>query len=427
MSDLSAAKRAGKKLSAKSIRALIAGFTTGKVSEDVMADFTHAVLEQGMTRAEVDELTEAMMDSGHRLDFSSLNKPIIDKHSTGGVGDKITLILTPLMASYGILIPQLAGRGLGHTGGTIDKLESIPGWKASLSLEEMQTQLATVGAFISSAGELVAPADAKLYALRDVSGTVASIPLIASSIMSKKLAEGLHGLVLDVKCGSGAFMKDLGSARELAHTLVSIGRDAGVKTSAFITNMNLPLGREVGNANEVAEALDVLEGRGPQDVRELALALAKEMLYLAGIKDIDPVNNLDNGKALQKWRELISAQGGNPDAPLPQPAATETIVSSVSGEVLAIDAGTIGAATWQLGAGRRALGDVIDHTAGVTLHAKPGEYVDAGKPLFTVMAQSDRHFDTVTENILSSYRMGEVGEYRESSVVMERITMEDHA
>ncbi|MER6939667.1 thymidine phosphorylase, partial [Nocardioides sp. NPDC000441] len=321
------AKRDGGELSDSQIDWMIAAYTRGVVAEEQMSALNMAILLNGMSRREIARWTAAMIASGERMSFSSLDRPTADKHSTGGVGDKITLPLAPLVAACGVAVPQLSGRGLGHTGGTLDKLESIPGWRASLSNEEMLAQLGSVGAVICAAGEGLAPADRKLYALRDVTGTVESIPLIASSIMSKKIAEGTGALVLDVKVGAGAFMKTLASAQELARTMVDLGTDAGVNTVALVTDMATPLGLTAGNAIEVTESVEVLAGGGPADVVELTVALAREMLAAAGVSGPDPADVLASGKAMDAWRAMISAQGGDPSAPLPVARETHVVTA----------------------------------------------------------------------------------------------------
>ena len=313
-----ATKRDRQRLSDEQIDWVVDAYTRDVVAPEQMSALAMAILLNGMDREEIARWTNAMIASGERMDFSGLSRPTADKHSTGGVGDKITLPLAPLVAACGVAVPQLSGRGLGHTGGTLDKLESIPGWNASLSNEAMMAQLDDVGAVICAAGSGLAPADKKLYALRDVTGTVEAIPLIASSIMSKKIAEGTGALVLDVKVGSGAFMKSEADARELAETMVALGTDAGVTTVALLTDMSTPLGLTAGNAVEVAESVEVLAGGGPADVVELTLALAREMLTAAGKPDVDPAEALADGRAMDVWRRMIAAQGGDPDAPLPE-------------------------------------------------------------------------------------------------------------
>ena len=364
----------------------IDAYTRGVIADEQMAALNMAILLNGMDRAEIARWTAAMIASGERMDFSSLKRPdggvkaTSDKHSTGGVGDKITLPLAPLVAVFGVAVPQLSGRGLGHTGGTLDKLESIPGWRAALSTEEILGQLNTVGGVVCAATEGLAPADRKLYALRDVTGTVESIPLIASSIMSKKIAEGTGALVLDVKVGSGAFMKRQADAETLARAMVDIGRDHGQRVSALLTDMSVPLGRAVGNAVEVAESVDVLRGEGPADVVELTLALAREMLDLAGLSE-DPAQVLASGKAYETWCRMIGAQGGDPDAPLPRAAHTHVVAASETGTLAHLDAYAVGVAAWRLGAGRSRKEDPVQHAAGVLCHAKPGDQVAAGQPL----------------------------------------------
>lgn len=378
-------KRDGGQLSDEQIDWVIDAFTRGEVADEQMSALAMAVLLRGMTRRETARWTAAMIASGQRMDFTDLPRPTVDKHSTGGVGDKITLSLAPLVAACGAAVPQLSGRGLGHTGGTLDKLESIPGWQADLSVSRMREILAdpAAGAVVCAAGADLAPADKRLYALRDVTGTVESIPLIASSIMSKKIAEGTGGLVLDVKVGSGAFMKNVEQARELAATMVELGEDAGVRTVALLTGMDVPLGRAAGNALEVAEAVEVLAGGGPADVVELTLALAREMLALAGI-DTDPAAALADGRAMDHWKAMIRAQGGDPDAPLPRATDTETVCADADGVLTRLDAMGVGIAAWRLGAGRARQGDPVQAGAGVQLHARVGEWVRAGSPLFTL-------------------------------------------
>ena len=375
-------KRDGGVLDDAQIDWVVDGFTRGAVADEQMAALAMAILWRGMTPAETARWTAAMIASGERLDLSTVDRPTVDKHSTGGVGDKITLPLTPLVAACGAAVPQLSGRGLGHTGGTLDKLEAIPGLRTRLSTTEFLRQLREVGAAICAAGEGLAPADRKLYALRDVTGTVESVPLIASSIMSKKIAEGTAGLVLDVKVGSGAFMKDAAQARELARAMVGLGTAHGVRTVALLTDMSTPLGYAVGNAVEVAESVEVLAGGGPADVVALTLALAREMLQLAGLTNIDPEAALRDGRAMDAWRALVRAQGGDPDAPLPRAAETEIVVAPVDGVVSRVDAYRIGLAAWRLGAGRARKEDPVSASAGVVLRRRPGDRVAAGDPLY---------------------------------------------
>jgi thymidine phosphorylase len=363
------------------------------VADEQMSALAMAILLRGMERREVVRWTAAMIASGERMDFSSLSRPTADKHSTGGVGDKITLPLAPLVAACGAAVPQLSGRGLGHTGGTLDKLEAIPGWRASLGNDEMMRQLEDVGAVICAAGSGLAPADKKLYALRDVTGTVEAIPLIASSIMSKKIAEGTGALVLDVKVGSGAFMKQRDDARELAETMVALGTDAGVHTVALLTGMDTPLGLTAGNALEVRESVEVLAGGGPPDVVELTLALAREMLAGAGLDGVDPADRLADGSAMDVWRRMIAAQGGDPDADLPWAQHTHDVPAAADGVLERLDALAVGVAAWRLGAGRARQGEPVQAGAGVVVHARPGDRVRAGQPLLTLHTDTPERFD----------------------------------
>ncbi|MGP3966942.1 thymidine phosphorylase [Streptomyces sp. 6N223] len=386
------AKRDGHALAPAQIDWVIDAYTRGEVAEEQMSALAMAILLNGMSRAEIARWTAAMIATGERMDFSSLPRPTTDKHSTGGVGDKITLPLAPLVAACGAAVPQLSGRGLGHSGGTLDKLEAIPGWRARIGPDEMLGILREVGAVVCAAGEGLAPADRKLYALRDVTGTVESIPLIASSIMSKKIAEGTGALVLDVKAGSGAFMKTLDDARELAETMVGLGTDHGVRTVALLTDMDTPLGLTAGNALEVREAVEVLAGGGPADVVELTLALAREMLDAAGLTDADPARALAGGSAMDTWRRMIAAQGGDPDAPLPVARETHTVPAPATGVLTGLDAYAVGVAAWRLGAGRARKEDPVQAAAGVELHAKPGDRVTAGAPLLTLHTDTPERF-----------------------------------
>ncbi|MGN0041322.1 MULTISPECIES: thymidine phosphorylase [unclassified Rhodococcus (in: high G+C Gram-positive bacteria)] len=387
-------KRDGHELSGTEIDWVIEAFTHGIVEDAQMSALAMAIWFRGMTRAEIAGWTTAMTDSGRRLDFTGLGLRTVDKHSTGGVGDKITLPLAPLVAACGVAVPQLSGRGLGHTGGTLDKLEAIPGWRADLSTVEMAEILTdpAVGAVVCAAGADLAPADRKLYALRDVTGTVESIPLIASSIMSKKIAEGAGALVLDVKVGTGAFMTELGEARELARIMVELGSDADLPTTALITRMDTPLGRTAGNALEVREAVEVLAGGGPGDVVELTLALAREMLAAAGIDDVDPAERLRDGSAMDRWRSMIAAQGGDPDAPLPTATHTETLYADADGVLAELDALAVGKAAWRLGAGREHQGQAVQPGAGVELHAVVGDTVRKGQPVATLHTDTPGRF-----------------------------------
>src|SRR5690625_2626391 len=391
-------KRDGGRLTPEQIDWVIDAYTHGEVAEEQMSALAMAILLNGMDRPKVGRWTEAMLASGERLDFSDLDRPTTDKHSTGGVGDKITLPLTPTVAACGAAVPQLSGRGLGHTGGTLDKLESIPGWRASLSTEEMRRVLTDTGGVICAAGASLVPADRRLYALRDVTGTVESIPLIASSIMSKKIAEGTSSLVLDVKVGSGAFMKDATAAGELARTMVDIGADHGVRTTALLTAMDTPLGYAVGNALEVDEAVRVLAGGGPDDIVELTVTLAREMLGAAGLDGgRDPADALRDGSAMDTWRQMVRAQGGDPDASLPTARERRDIPAPVSGRLTRVDAYAVGLAAWHLGAGRARKEDPVAHGAGVTLHARPGDEVRAGQPLLTMHTDDPDRLDPAAE------------------------------
>ena len=420
--DVIATKRDGGRLSDEQIDWVIDAYTRGEVADEQMAALAMAILLRGMERDEIARWTAAMIASGERLDFSGLSRPTADKHSTGGVGDKITLPLAPLVAACGVAVPQLSGRGLGHTGGTLDKLESIPGWRASLSTAEMMSQLEDVGAVICAAGSGLAPADRKLYALRDVTGTVPAIPLIASSIMSKKIAEGTGALVLDVKVGSGAFMKDAASAAELARTMVGLGTDAGVRTVALLTDMSTPLGLTVGNALEVRESVEVLAGGGPPDVVELTLALAREMLDAAG-SDADPSEALADGRAMDAWRRMITAQGGDPDADLPTAAHSQQVLAPADGVLVGLDALAVGVAAWRLGAGRARKEDVVQPGAGIELHAKPGVVVRTGEVLMTLHTDTPERFDRAVEALVHAVTIAPDGSRPpERPLILDRIT-----
>ena len=391
--EIIAAKRDHHELSDAQIDWVVDAYTRGVVADEQMSALLMAILLNGMNAREISRWTDAMINSGERMSWSALTIPTVDKHSTGGVGDKITLPLAPLVAACGAAVPQLSGRGLGHTGGTLDKLEAIPGWRASLSNAEMLKVLQDVGAVICAAGAGLAPADKKLYALRDVTATVEAIPLIASSIMSKKIAEGTSALILDVKTGSGAFMSDPKRAEELARTMVSLGTRAGVKTRALVTAMDVPLGLTAGNALEVRESLEVLAGGGPSDVVELTVLLAREMLDAAGVKNAkDPAVALKDGSAMDKWRAMIAAQGGNPDAPLPVAREKQVVAAEKSGTISSMDALKVGVSAWRLGAGRERQGEKVQAGAGIEIHAKPGEMIEAGAPLFTLHTDEPERF-----------------------------------
>jgi thymidine phosphorylase len=379
--DVIRTKRDGDALSDGQIDWVVDAYTRGEVADEQMAALAMAILLRGMTPAEIRRWTQAMIDSGVRLDLSVANRPTVDKHSTGGVGDKITLPLAPLVAACGAAVPQLSGRGLGHTGGTLDKLEAIPGFRVGLSTAEVAAQLRDIGAVICAPGDDLAPADRKLYALRDVTATVESIPLIASSIMSKKIAEGTGALVLDVKVGSGAFMTSVSQARELAETMVELGTAHGLRTVALLTDMSTPLGLAAGNALEVAESVEVLAGGGPPDVVQLTVTLAREMLAAVGLTDADPATALADGKAMDVWCAMVRAQGGDPDARLPTATEVEIVPAPHSGVVSGVDALGIGLAAWRLGAGRERKEDPVSPAAGVLLRRRPGDLVREGEPL----------------------------------------------
>ncbi|HVB42325.1 MAG TPA: thymidine phosphorylase [Streptosporangiaceae bacterium] len=408
--DLIRAKRDGRVLAEADIRWLIDAYTRGQVADEQMSAMAMAVFFRGLRTDELAAWTDAMVASGRRLDLRSVPAPTVDKHSTGGVGDKVSLILAPLVASCGAAVPALSGRGLGHTGGTLDKLEAIPGWRARLTAAEFVDLLSTVGCVICAATDDLAPADRKLYALRDVTGTVESIPLIASSIMSKKIAEGTSALVLDVKVGSGAFMRELGAARELAGTMVRLGTERGVRTTALLTAMDVPLGRAVGNAVEVAEAIEVLRGGGPEDLVTVTLALAREMLALAGLDaagpETGPAAALADGRALAKFREMVAAQGGDPDAPLPAAAHVQVVPATESGWLRHLDALAVGTAAWRLGAGRARKEDPVSAGAGVICLAKPGERVRRGQPLLELRADQPGRFDGALQALASGIEIG---------------------
>jgi len=403
--ELIVAKRENQELSTDQINWLVTNYTEGIVADEQMSAMAMAILLNGMNRREIKDLTLAMIATGESLDFSDITIPTADKHSTGGVGDKITLMLAPLVAVFGVAVPQLSGRGLGHTGGTLDKLEAIPGWQASLSNKQMHDQLSKVGAVICAAGAGLAPADKKLYALRDVTGTVEAIPLIASSIMSKKIAEGTSALVLDVKVGSGAFMKNLDRARELAQVLTQLGADAGVKTSALLTDMSTPLGMKIGNALEVEEAVEVLSGGGSQDLIDVTVALATEMLRLVGKTDVDVAVALNDGRAMDKWNEMISAQHGDPKATLPTAKYEHVIKAAETGYLNELDALAIGTASWRLGAGRARKEDPVQFGAGIVLHAKRGDQVTKGAPLMTLYTDTPERFERALDALSTGIKI----------------------
>lgn len=423
--EIIAAKRDHLALTDLQIDWVVDAYTRGEVADEQMSALLMAILLNGMELREISRWTDAMINSGERMNWSVLSRPTVDKHSTGGVGDKITLPLAPLVAACGAAVPQLSGRGLGHTGGTLDKLESIPGWRASLSKDEMLKALQDCGAVICAAGAGLAPADKKLYALRDVTATVEAIPLIASSIMSKKIAEGTSALVLDVKTGGGAFMSDPKKASELAHIMVGLGERAGVKTLALVTAMDIPLGLTVGNALEVRECVEVLAGGGPADIVELTIILAREMLNIAGIKGADPEQALKNGKAMDVWRRMIKVQGGDPDAKLPRAKENLEVYADSSGTILTMDAMKVGHAVWRLGAGRSRQGEVVQAAAGIEIHAKPGDFIQKGAPLFTLHTDTPHAFERAQESLINSVTIGNLpsnGKIDRLPLIIERIT-----
>ena len=418
--DLIYAKRDGGVLTEAQIRWFINAFTKNEIPDEQAGSFLMAVFFQGLNKEELSVWTDAMIKSGEILDLSSVGKPTVDKHSTGGVGDKISLPLCPLVASFGAAVPQLSGRGLGTFGGTLDKMESVSGFNITLSNEKMIQQLKDVGVFITAAGAGLAPADRKMYSFRDVIGTVECIPLIASSIMSKKIAEGTQSLVLDVKAGRGAFMKDFSKAKQLAETMVEIGNKAGVKTVALITQMDTPLGNAVGNALEVSESIDVLNGKGPQDVIEITLALAKEMLQLAGINK-DPAAGLKDGSAMQVWKKMIIAQGGNPDIEIPVAKQKENVVATQSGYITDLDAYAIGLSAWRLGAGRAKKEDAVSKTAGIICFAKEGDYVEKDQPVLELHIDDASRLPLAKEALKNAFTIGaEPKEKRK--IILERIS-----
>ena len=405
--EIISAKRDRSELSDAQIDWVIDAYVRGVVADEQMSSLLMAILLNGMNSREISRWTDAMINSGERMNWSALDKPTVDKHSTGGVGDKITLPLAPLVAACGAAVPQLSGRGLGHTGGTLDKMESIPGWRASLTNAEMLKVLQDCGAVICAAGSGLAPADKKLYALRDVTGTVPAIPLIASSIMSKKIAEGTSALILDVKTGNGAFMSDPEKAKELASAMVELGKRAGVTTRALVTAMDVPLGNTAGNALEVRESVEVLAGGGPSDVVELTLLLAREMLDAAGVKGKDPEQALKDGSAMDHWRRMVKAQGGDPDATLPVAKENKVIVADKDGLISSMNALQVGISAWRLGAGRERQGEKVQAGAGIEIHAKPGERVKKGDRLFTLHTDDASRFDRAEAALNDAVAIGD--------------------
>ncbi|MFG3341677.1 thymidine phosphorylase [Glycomyces sp. NPDC048151] len=404
--DVIRTKRDGGELSTAQIDWVIDAYTKGVVADEQMSALAMAIFLNGAQPREIADWTAAMIRSGITLDLSAVGKPCVDKHSTGGVGDKITLPLAPLVAVFDVAVPQLSGRGLGHTGGTLDKLESIPGFQVDMTEASVIEQLKDIGAVICAATGDLAPADKKLYALRDITSTVEAIPLIASSIMCKKIAEGADAIVLDVKVGSGAFMKDFAQARELAETMVRLGKDHDVDTRALLTDMSIPLGRTAGNALEVRESVEVLAGGGPEDVVELTVALAKEMLAAAGQPDADPAAALNDGRAMDKWRKMITAQGGDVDAPLPVAREFEEIKADADGFVSEMDAYAVGVAAWRLGAGRERQGQPVQFGAGIEILKTVGEPVQQGETVFRLHTDTPERFAAAKETLEGQWKVG---------------------
>ncbi|OSC43296.1 thymidine phosphorylase [Mycobacterium decipiens] len=414
-------KRDGGRLSDAAIDWVIGAYTDGRVADEQMAALLMAIVWRGMDRGEIARWTAAMLASGELMDFSDLPLPTVGKHSTGGVGDKTTVALVPIIAACGGAVPKASGRGLGHTGGTLDKLESIAGFTTDLSSQRVREQLRDIGAAIFGAGQLAA-ADKRLYALRDITATVESLPLIASSVMSKKLAEGIGALVLDVKVGSGALMESEAQCRELAYTMVELGAAHGVRTRAVLTDMNRPLGATVGNALEVGESLEVLAGGGPPDVVELTLRLAGEMLELAGIDGRDPAQTLRDGTAMDRFRRLVAAQGGDLSVPLPIGAHSETVIAARSGKMGEIDAMAVGLAAWRLGAGRSQPGGQVQLGAGIRIHRRPGEPVAAGEPLFTLYTDTPERFAAALAELDGAFSVGDTPP-QPRRLIIDRITL----
>jgi thymidine phosphorylase len=420
MVDLVRAKRDGRELTGDEIGWLVDAYVAGEVPDEQVSAWLMAIYFRGMSPSELAQLARAMVGSGDVLDLSGLSRPTVDKHSTGGVGDKVSLVLAPLLASLGAAVPQMSGRGLGHTGGTLDKLESVPGWRADLSPAEIRSQLESVGCVICAASTTLAPADRKLYALRDVTATVESVPLIASSIMSKKIAEGTGALALDVKVGSGAFMADRRNAAELARAMVGLGARAGMKVAALLTSMDVPLGRTVGNALEVAEAVEALEGRGPADLMEVTIALAHLMLELAGLEG-EPERALSDGSALDAWKAMLRAQGGDPDAPLPEATVVDPVLATRAGYLSRLDARSVGVAAWRLGAGRARKEDPVSHGAGVRCLVKPGEVVERDQPLLELHADDAARLPRARQAVQAAVDISDEPPGRPTSLLLERI------
>jgi pyrimidine-nucleoside phosphorylase len=401
---------------------LLAAYAAGTVPDYQMAALLMACFLNGLTRPETAGLLDGMMASGGRLDLAALGKPIVDKHSTGGVGDKVSLVLAPLVAACGIVVPMMSGRGLGHTGGTLDKLESIPGFRTGLSMEETKAQLASLGCALIGQTPEIAPVDKKLYALRDVTATVECIPLIAASIMSKKLSEGLHGLVLDVKMGSGAFMTDPEKSQELAETMIRLGEDRGCPTVALLTAMDRPLGRACGNALEVEESINALRGEGPEDLHELTIAEGIEMLLLGRKQPSNGKNRaaakaeleqaIASGAAATRFQQIIEAQGGNPavvddPAVLPQAEIVEVYEAPRAGSIRRVEPRAIGKAVVQMGGGRQKVDDVVDPTVGFVISARPGQRVTKGEPLASIYARDAAGLEIARAALAQSVDIGD--------------------
>ncbi|CAB0521786.1 thymidine phosphorylase [Corynebacterium diphtheriae] len=418
--DIIRTKRDGGELTTEQINWVIDAYTRGAIGDEQMAALNMAIFIRDMNRREIVDWTKAMINSGQTMDFSALGKKTTDKHSTGGVGDKLSLPLGPLVASYGLAVPMLSGRGLGHTGGTLDKLEAIPGFEVDINNDRMMNILKDAGVVIASAGSGLAPADKKIYALRDITSTVDCVPLIASSIMSKKIAAGADSLILDVKVGSGAFMKDLDHARELARTMVDLGNDAGVHTRALLTDMSTPLGKKIGNSLEIEETVEVLAGGGPEDVVKLTCELARNMLEMAGIHDADVEERLKDGRAMDVWKRMVRAQGGDPEAPMARAEYTHEVVADRDGYLMELDALALGVGSWRLGAGRARKEDPVQLTAGIEIHADLGQKVVKGQKLLTLHTETPDKFDRALESIIPGIVIGDE-QPAERQIILERI------
>lgn len=418
--DIIRTKRDGGELTTEQINWVIDAYTRGAIGDEQMAALNMAIFIRDMNRREIVDWTKAMINSGETMDFSALGKKTTDKHSTGGVGDKLSLPLGPLVASYGLAVPMLSGRGLGHTGGTLDKLEAIPGFEVDIDNDRMMNILKDAGVVIASAGSGLASADKKIYALRDITSTVDCVPLIASSIMSKKIAAGADSLILDVKVGSGAFMKDLDHARELARTMVDLGNDAGVHTRALLTDMSTPLGKKIGNSLEIEETVEVLAGGGPEDVVKLTCELARNMLEMAGIHDADVEERLKDGRAMDVWKRMVRAQGGDPEAPMARAEHTHEVVADRDGYLMELDALALGVGSWRLGAGRARKEDPVQLTAGIEIHADLGQKVVKGQKLLTLHTETPDKFDRALESIMPGIVIGDE-QPAERQIILDRI------